>query len=68
MGAVHPDHRRRGIARKLKYMQHHGLDRSRYELIETQVAKSNIAMIKLNGEAGLKTSGMKRTELIELTQ
>ena len=68
MGAVHPDHRRRGIARKLKYMQHHGLDRSRYELIETQVAKNNIAMIKLNGEAGLKTSGMKRTDSIELTQ
>ena len=68
MGAVHPDFRRQGIARKLMEMQHQWIDRSRFELLETQVAKNNIAMIKLNGEAGLKTSGMKRTDSIELTQ
>ena len=59
MGAVHPDFRRQGIARKLMEMQHQWIDRSRFELLETQVAKSSIAMIKLNGEAGLKTSGIK---------
>ena len=59
MGAVHPDFRRQGIARKLMEMQHEWIDRSRFKLLETQVAKSNIAMIKLNGEAGLKASGVK---------
>ena len=59
MGAVHPDFRRQGIARKLMEMQHQWIDTTRFELLETQVAKSNVAMIKLNGEAGLKTSGLK---------
>ena len=58
MGAVHPDFRRQGIARKLMEMQHKWLDTSRFELIETQVAKTNIAMITLNTEAGMKTTGM----------
>ena len=59
MGAVHPGFRRQGIARKLMEMRHQWIDRSRFELLETQVAKSNVAMIKLNGEAGLKASGIK---------
>jgi len=51
MGAVHPDFRRQGIARRLMEMQHQWMDTSRIESIETSVAKTNVAMIKLNVEA-----------------
>jgi len=58
MGAVHPNFRRRGVARNLMTRQHEWLASSRFDLVETQVSKENKLMIQMNLEAGLKTSGM----------
>ena len=38
MGAVHPDFRRQGIARKLMEMQHQWIDRSRFDREQREVS------------------------------
>ena len=57
LGAVHPDHTRQGIARRLMQAQHDWLTASRFTLLETQVAKSNDAMLDLNLSSGFQISG-----------
>ena len=57
LGAVHPDHTRKGIARRLMQAQHDWLTASRFTLLETQVAKSNDAMLDLNLSSGFQISG-----------
>ena len=57
LGAVHPDHTRQGIARRLMQAQHDWLTASRFTLLETQVAKSNDAMLDLNLSSGFRISG-----------
>ena len=57
LGAVHPDHTRKGIARRLMQAQHDWLTASRFTLLETQVAKINNAMLDLNLSSGFQISG-----------
>ena len=57
LGAVHPDHTRQGIARRLMQAQHDWLSASRFTLLETQVAKVNNAMLDLNLSSGFQISG-----------
>ena len=57
LGAVHPDHTRKGIARRLMQAQHDWLTASRFTLLETQVAKVNNAMLDLNLSSGFQISG-----------
>jgi len=57
LGAVHPDHRRKGIARSLMHAQHQWLRESRFRLLETQVSASNTAMQRLNISSGFTQSG-----------
>ena len=57
LGAVHPDHTRKGIARRLMQAQHDWLTASRFTLLETQVAKVNNAMLVLNLSSGFQISG-----------
>ena len=57
LGAVHPDHTRKGIARRLMQAQHDWLTTSRFTLLETQVAKVNNVMLDLNLSSGFQISG-----------
>ena len=57
LGAVDPDFQRQGIARRLMQAQHHWLDASRFTLLETQVARTNKAMLELNLSSGFQISG-----------
>ena len=57
LGAVHPDHTRKGIARRLMQAQHDWLTASRFTLLVTQVAKVNNAMLDLNLSSGFQISG-----------
>ena len=57
LGAVHPDFQRQGVARRLMQAQHDWLTASRFTLLETQVTKSNDAMLDLNLSSGFQISG-----------
>lgn len=57
LGGVHPDYRRRGIARCLMERQHDWLSPSRFAKLETLVASQNAAMIELNKTGGFSTTG-----------
>ena len=57
LGAVDPKFQRQGIARRLMQAQHDWLSASRFTLLETQVSKSNKAMLELNLSSGFQISG-----------
>ena len=57
LGAVDPEFQRQGIARRLMQAQHDWLSASRFTLLETQVSKSNKAMLELNLSGGFQISG-----------
>ena len=57
LGAVNPNYQRQGIARRLMQAQHDCLSASRFTLLETQVSKSNKAMLELNLSSGFQISG-----------
>ena len=57
LGAVDPEFQRQGIARRLMQAQHDWLTASRFTLLETQVARTNKAMLELNLSSGFQISG-----------
>ena len=57
LGAVDPEFQRQGIARRLMQTQHDWLTASRFTLLETQVARTNKAMLELNLSSGFQISG-----------
>ena len=61
LGAVHPDHRRQGLASRLTEMQHAWLAGRAYTAAETAADKDNTAMAALNLRHGFVPHGL-RTE------
>lgn len=61
LGAVHPDHRRRGLASRLTEMQHAWLVGRAYTTVETAADKDNTAMAQVNLRHGFVPHGV-RTE------
>lgn len=59
LGAVHPDYRRRGIARQLTGMQHAWLVEHGYCAVETSSRAENRIMAHLNLASGLVMQGTK---------
>jgi len=59
LGAVHPDHRRSGIATRLVTLQHEWLTSRGYSVVETSCRDSNAAMVKVNLAAGFVVVGTK---------
>jgi len=57
LGGVHPDYRKRGVARNLMNAQHDWLAASRFQTAETKVSQNNDAMIALNLSCGMKEVG-----------
>ncbi|XOV90276.1 MAG: GNAT family N-acetyltransferase [Pseudomonadota bacterium] len=57
LGGVDPDFRRLGVAAALMRAQHEWLARTRFQLVETHVRESNIAMIQANLDAGFSITG-----------
>ena len=57
LGAVDPKFQRQGVARRLMQAQHDWLAASRFTLLETQVARTNKAMLELNLSGGFQISG-----------
>ena len=59
LGAVHPDHRRGGIATRLATLQHEWLTSRGYSVVETSCRDSNAVMLKVNLAAGFVVVGTK---------
>lgn len=59
LGGVHPDCRRRGIARELMNRQHDWARSQGYEFIETRTRAANNAMLVINLGAGFRICGFE---------
>lgn len=57
LGGVHPEHRRKGIARRLMQEQHDWARKNGYGSIETGAVNSNDGMIALNIRVGFQVFG-----------
>jgi GNAT superfamily N-acetyltransferase len=59
LGAVHPDHRRHGIATRLTAMQHEWMKARGYSIVEASCRDDNAAMARVNLAAGFAVVGTK---------
>lgn len=59
LGCVHPEHRRRGIARELMTRQHDDCRARGYRDIQTETLATNAAMLIANLEAGFEVHGTR---------
>jgi GNAT superfamily N-acetyltransferase len=59
LGAVHPDHRRHGIATRLTTLQHEWMKARGYSVVETSSRDNNVVMARVNLVAGFVVVGTK---------
>jgi GNAT superfamily N-acetyltransferase len=59
LGGVHPDFRRRGIARRLLNLQHEWCRKSGYRRVSTETLNDNHAMLLLNLASGFVVVGTR---------
>ena len=59
LGGVHPEYRRRGIARDLLLKQHEWCRRTGYACVSTEALNDNAAMLALNLEHGFRIVGTR---------
>ena len=59
LGAVHPDHRRQGVATELARLQHAWIAERNYTMIETSSRGDNAPMANLNLANGFSAIGTK---------
>jgi ribosomal protein S18 acetylase RimI-like enzyme len=59
LGGVHPEFRRRGIARRLLDLQHEWCQKSGYRRVSTETLNHNLSMLALNLASGLVVIGVR---------